>query len=275
MLVYTTWYLQTVARAHFGLMTSPAASRDHRPRSELDLPAPEQSCWASIAHQIAQGIACGAYAPGSRLPSEQQLAERHGVNRHTVRRSLARLSQLGLVRPTRGSGTFVETFAVEAMLGQRPRHRQDLAQAGLKGALRAIAADTIEADTRVAEALEIAEGAPVLHLVVLGDGGGRTLHAGDRYFPLPRFGDFATHLAASGSITEAFRHYGVDDYTRRSSRISARLPTPVWAERLAQPSHRPALFVISINVDETGRPIEYARTWFAGDRVSLTWENTE
>jgi GntR family phosphonate transport system transcriptional regulator len=44
---------------------------------------------------------------------------------------------------------------------------------------------------------------------------------------------------------------------------------------LCQVQARPVLLVSSVNVDPSGVPIEYALTWFAGDRVSLTVKNDE
>ncbi|MGR3699971.1 MAG: UTRA domain-containing protein, partial [Roseovarius sp.] len=32
----------------------------------------------------------------------------------------------------------------------------------------------------------------------------------------------------------------------------------------------PILRTLAVNVDPEGRPIEYGRTWFAGDRITLT-----
>lgn len=238
--------------------------------SAFALPDPEHSFWARISNELAEAIGRGTYAPGQRLPSEHFLAEQFGVNRHTIRRSLASLGQLGLVRSTQGSGTYVEEFAVDLMLGKRTRHRQSLAQIGLPGGMRLLASAVIRVKADVAKALEIKTGLNVLHLQVLGDGGGQPLHFSDRFFPLPRFAGLDAHLRQSGSITQAFSALGVGDYTRRQSRISARMPTAEVAGQLRQPTSRPALYVSSVNVDVNGSPIEYARTWFAGDRVSLT-----
>lgn len=238
------------------------------------LPAPSHSFWARIAHDIASAIGRGIYAPGERLPSEQDLAEKFGVNRHTIRRSLSALGQIGLVRSTQGSGTFVEEFAVDLVLGKRIRHHHNLAQAGIKGGLRLLSSSRKRADAGIAQALQVRIGSPVLHLVVLGDGGGQPLHAGDRYFPLPRFAGLDTHLQETGSITQGFTRLGVADYTRQQSRISACLPRSEMADHLSQAATRPALQVTSVNVDASGIPIEYARTWFAGDRVTLTVEHT-
>lgn len=238
--------------------------------SALLLPDPAHSFWARIAHEIADAIGSGLYAPGERLPSEHSLAEQYGVNRHTIRRSLSELGQLGLVRSTQGSGTYVEEFAVDLVLGKRTRHRQSLTQAGIKGGLQVLSASGEDADDRVARALELPAGSRVLHLMVLGHGAGQPLHFSDRYFPLPRFAGLDARLQETGSITESFKQLGVADYTRTQSRISARLPRADVAEHLRQASTRPTLQVTSVNIDADARPIEYACTWFAGDRVTLT-----
>ncbi len=226
--------------------------------------------WVRIAQDLAQAIGRGVYQPGERLPSEHVLAQQFGVNRHTIRRSLADLGQRGLVRSTQGLGTFVETFAVDLVLGKRTRHRQSLAQAGVRGGLRVLQSANVVAQADQAQALGVPAGQRLLWLQTLGEGEGHSLHVSERCFPLPRFQHLAEGVRASGSITAALAEHGVMDYLRQESRISARLPAADVAGLLGQPASRPVLLVTSVNVDEQGRPIEYARTWFAGDRVTLT-----
>jgi GntR family phosphonate transport system transcriptional regulator len=228
------------------------------------------SFWSRIAQQLAEAIARGMYVPGERLPSENVLAAKFGVNRHTIRRSLASLNQRGLVRSSQGSGTYVEPFAVDLALGKRPRHRQSLAQAGVRGRLQVIRSATILASAEQASALHVPTGCSLLYMQVLGEGGGQTLHVSERYFPLPRFAGLAESVLSSGSISEAFTQYGIHDYVRQESRISARLPEPEVATLLDQAGARPVLMVSSVNVDTKGTPIEFALAWFAGDRVTLT-----
>lgn len=114
----------------FGVLTLPQFDATGSETPERD------SFWSRIAQQLADAIGQGQYTPGERLPSEHALAEQFGVNRHTIRRSLAHLGQRGLVRSTQGRGTFVEAFAVDLALGKRTRHRQSLAQAGVRGACK-------------------------------------------------------------------------------------------------------------------------------------------
>ncbi len=62
---------------------------------------------AQLAERLRQRIADGHWAPGHRLPSEQELATEYGVSRPTVRSAVARLVDSGVLRVRHGAGTFV------------------------------------------------------------------------------------------------------------------------------------------------------------------------
>lgn len=228
------------------------------------------SFWARIAAELTDAISSGRYVPGQRLPSEHVLAEQFGVNRHTIRRSLASLCTQGLVRIARGSGTYVEEFAVDLVLGKRTRHQQSLSQAGLKGDMQVMGARILVANAAQAAALQVPVRSRLLMLRVLGQTEHQPLHVSERLFPLPRFLGMEAAVRETGSITAGFLAHGVSDYTRRESRISAELPDATVAADLRQPINRPVLLVTSLNVDADGIPIEFSRAWFAGDRVKLT-----
>lgn len=237
--------------------------------------AARDSFWTRIAAELAESIARGIYPPGQRLPSEHALAEQFGVNRHTIRRSLASLSSQGLLRVTQGSGTYVEEFAVDLVLARRTRHHQSMALAGMRGALRVLASSTVRATAAQARALEVPARSALLRLQVLGEAEQQPLHISERFFPLPRFEQLEAVVRETGSITAAFAAHGVGDYTRHESRITAQMPEPEVASQLKQPAARPVLFVESVNVDTEDVPIEFARTWFASDRVTLTVTHDE
>lgn len=251
-----------------------ASTTFSEPSSSAPRPA-RDSFWTRIAAELAEAIGSGIYPPGQRLPSEHALAEQFGVNRHTIRRSLASLCSQGLVRITQGSGTYVEDFAVDLALGKRVRHQQGLAQAGLRGSLVVLQAQTVRATAALAKALQVPARSPLLQLRVIGQAEGQPLHVSERYFPLPRFDGLAAVVRETGSITAGFTARGVADYTRRESRITAELPDAAVAAELRQPATRPVLLVESLNVDLGGTPIEWARAWFAGDRVKLTISHDE
>jgi GntR family transcriptional regulator len=54
-----------------------------------------------------EGIRCGDYPPGTRIPSEPQLAKDYGIGRPTVRQAIDVLVRQRLLLRRRGSGTYV------------------------------------------------------------------------------------------------------------------------------------------------------------------------
>jgi GntR family transcriptional regulator, phosphonate transport system regulatory protein len=163
-----------------------------------------ESFWLRIATELSSAILRGVYAPGERLPSETELAQKYGVNRHTIRRSLASLCNQGVLRVTQGSGTYVEEFAVDLVLAKRTRHRQSMALAGMRGALHVAKAQTVRANAQQAELLRVPTRTNLLRIETLGEAEGRPLHFAERFFPLPRFENLLTVVRETGSITEAF-----------------------------------------------------------------------
>ncbi len=63
--------------------------------------------YLQIQRKIRQMIYSGKIRPGSRLPSENSLAEQFGVARMTIRHALSHLVKEGIVFKKRGVGTFV------------------------------------------------------------------------------------------------------------------------------------------------------------------------
>src|SRR6218665_3205807 len=67
-----------------------------------------------IADALAEDRAAGRLAPGARLPTHRELAERLGVTVGTVTRAYAEAEKRGLVRGEVGRGTYVRADGVPA-----------------------------------------------------------------------------------------------------------------------------------------------------------------
>ncbi|MCF6468826.1 GntR family transcriptional regulator [Nonomuraea sp. MG754425] len=63
--------------------------------------------WHEVAQALREAITAGAYAPGTKIPTEGQLEQRFGCSRTTIRRAIAQLTTEGLVLPVRKGGTTV------------------------------------------------------------------------------------------------------------------------------------------------------------------------
>lgn len=226
--------------------------------------------WKSITETLRVEIARGHYGPGDKLPTEAELAARFGVNRHTVRRALADMAASGLVHARRGAGVFVASKPVDYPLGRRVRFHQTLAAAGQMAAREILRLETRHADAREAAELALPLGAQV-HVyegVSLADGAPVALFRS--VFPADRLPALPEALARTRSVTAALAAAGVADYTRASTRITAKLATATQAATLRVPEGAPILRTEAVNVDAAGHPVEFGRTWFAGDRITLT-----
>ncbi|MBS7701893.1 FadR/GntR family transcriptional regulator [Chelatococcus asaccharovorans] len=60
-----------------------------------------------IFHDLRDGIVLGRFAPGSKLPTERDLARHYDVSAPTVREAIRGLSLIGLLDVRHGSGTYV------------------------------------------------------------------------------------------------------------------------------------------------------------------------
>ncbi|MEU8485037.1 substrate-binding domain-containing protein [Streptomyces sp. NPDC048641] len=62
--------------------------------------------YLKLADELRRGLRGGTWPPGSKLPTEAQLATMHGVSVNTVRRALEVLAAEGSVERCQGAGTF-------------------------------------------------------------------------------------------------------------------------------------------------------------------------
>ncbi|MEO1639834.1 MAG: phosphonate metabolism transcriptional regulator PhnF [Pseudomonadota bacterium] len=226
--------------------------------------------WKAIADILRRDIVSGHYRQGDKLPTEAALAARFSVNRHTVRHALRVLAEEGMVLPRRGAGVFVTAVATEYPLGRRVRYHQNLRAAGRIPAKRVLHLVTRPADAREAEALQLDEAAEVHAYEGLSLADGQPIALFRTVFPAASFPGLAGELEKSGSVTRALQAAGVADYTRAWTRLNAKLANATQAAQLRIAEGAPILRSISVNVDPAGQPIEYGRTWFAADRVTLT-----
>lgn len=229
--------------------------------------------WRQIQQVLEREIAEGVRQPGDRMPTENQLAARFGVNRHTVRRALAEMEDKGLLRVEQGRGTFVHEHVIDYKVGKRTRFTENLNRQSRSSGGKLLDHAVEPASAKVAQALDLPEEAPVVHLVITSAAEGRPINVSDHYFPADRFAGIGAAYAETLSVTAALERYGVTDYTRRSTRVIARMPTPAVAELLHQPRNRPILVTEGVDVDRAGRPVGFGVSRWASDWVQLVFDH--
>lgn len=229
--------------------------------------------WKAIANALRDDLVDGRYAPGDRLPTEAALADRFGVNRHTVRHGVSALVEEGLVRTRRGAGAFVAATPTDYPIGKRVRFHENLIASGRKPEKRVLQIEDRVATPGEATALRISAGDPVCAYHGLSLADGQPIAIFESLFPVERLVGISEALVETSSVTTALRSVGVADYMRASTRLIAVSASATQALHLHLQEGAPLLKSTGVNVDQAGTPVEYGRTWFAGDRVTLTLEN--
>jgi len=228
--------------------------------------------WRQIHEQLRANILGGALKPGKMLPTENALAERFAVNRHTVRRAIAALAEQGLVETRQGSGTYVPEAVMDYAVKKRTRFSETVSAQSRVPTVRVIASSILTATDSAAKALGLKRGAKVVCIRTLGQADDTALSLADHYFAAGRFANLGKAVERTGSISIALKEFGIDDFSRISTRVTARLPMREDAKLLQQPPQRPVLLCESVNATPDGKPLEYGRTQFAGDRLQLVFE---
>jgi GntR family phosphonate transport system transcriptional regulator len=246
--------------------SDPLHSRAREPlHSRLSGDAP---LWRQIHAALSRDIADGRWPAGTHLPSEADLARRFGVNRHTLRRAMAQLREAGAIHVRRGAGAVVTEGRIDYRLGPRTRFSANLTAAGRIPGRRLLRLETIAASRAEALALDLAPGDPVHVAETLAEADGVPVIHSVMTFP-GRLSALPGALAAGAGVTEALAACGIADYTRAWTRLSAGRPGALVARHLMMADGAAGLFTESVSRAEDGRSVEYGRSWFCTDRMSV------
>ncbi len=229
--------------------------------------------WRQIAEDLASEIRSGSLAPGSRLPTETQLADTYGVNRHTLRRALSELSRLGLVAASPRRGTFVTDSRIDYPIKGTTRFSENIIAAGRDPGGEVISAEETTAPPEMAEWLNIAEKAKVIQIEIIRSANDLPICYALTWLPADRFDRMPRVLERFKSMSKALSYLGVKDYRRKITRISARPANAKERANLQLERGATVLLVESLNVDLHGEPIQAGLTVFAAAHVQLTVEN--
>jgi|LXNH01.1.fsa_nt_gb GntR family phosphonate transport system transcriptional regulator len=227
------------------------------------------STWQVIAQDIEREIKAHRLSPGDRLPTEMELARKFMVNRHTVRRALLDLQAKQVVQTTQGRGTFVRAKSVTYRLDEASQFTENLLAQNRVPSVETRIASIKRATPKIAEALEIEEGADVSFLERIGFADDEPIGISNHYFSYERFPPFLRLYQLRQSVTKTLNELGSGKYKRARTVISSRLPTGQESKLLNVPKHVPMLVTEGIDANLFGCPIGFVESRVASDRVVL------
>src|SRR5206468_6166740 len=131
-----------------------------------------------------------------------------------------------------------------------------------------------EATRELARELGVKTGAPLIRIESVRLADRSPICVSTTWLSADRFPDAGRVFASLRSMTKLLAHYGVRDYRRTSTRITAAIADASDAARLDLALGRPVLVVDSTDFGPDDRPLVTKRSRFAAERVQFLIENT-
>jgi GntR family transcriptional regulator len=235
-----------------------------------------QSRYIQIAEQIRGQIADGLYPEGSRIPTENELAQSQEVSRPTVRQALDLLVREGRLVRVKGSGTFVaQPKLVHESTSFVTGYREESRKKSRILRTKVVCLQTEKAGEQVGDALKISAGDMVTRLV-------RIRHLENLYsnapvvyttlyVPLKLFPEMPQLDFTDTSFYEALDSRGLS-VVHASRKLEVVMPPAEVAAGLGITPFEPAAFITSRGYTQAGRTIEYTESYYPASRSSFQIE---
>jgi len=228
--------------------------------------------YAQIAESLLDQIESGKFAPGDRLPSERELSERLDVNRLTLRRALRVLEGQGLLTRRRGSGTYVAQAKMEWQAGRLIPFTRGAQRRGYTPGAKVISFERRPAEEAIAKELGLPASAQVYYVHRLRLVSQEPVLLERFSVSLERFPGLEQHDLAQRSLYEVLEtEYGVCISRARQS-LEPVVATAYEARLLGVRPGAPLMLERRLAFDENGRPVEYSKDLYRGDRFRFVTE---
>ena len=207
-------------------------------------------------------------APGSPVPPERALAAEFDTSRTTVRQALQELVVEGRLERIQGKGTFVAKPKVAQAL-QLTSYTEDMRAQGLEPTSQLLDIGYVTADEPLAGLLEIAPGSRVLRIERLRLASGESMAIETTHLSAKRFPALRRNLVKYASLYAALAEVYDVRLAQAEETIETSLATPREAGLLGTDVGLPMLMLSRHSLDGEGRPVEWVRSVYRGDRYKF------
>ena len=229
----------------------------------------------SCAEALEEAIEAGTYRPGSRLPSEAELAEQLAVSRPTLRESLRLLEERGMIMRRHGRGTFVRERPIQKELNRNFGITGMIRAAGYQPSVRGGMVTGVAADAEVAKRLAINVGDPVWHVERVRMADDRPVVFSIDTVPGPLLSQDDLDDVVSGDEQSLYsllhRLREIIIYRGEAELIPCRASSEL-RERLEAKAGAPLLCIKQVDFDQRGRAVLYSVEYHVADWVRFSLE---
>ncbi|WP_339097580.1 GntR family transcriptional regulator [Deinococcus sp. VB343] len=227
--------------------------------------------YVQLAQGLRQNIAAGKLRPGSALPAERELAARLGVSRVTLRQGLGLLEAEGLLRRRRGSGTFVAGPPASQQLGLLSSFSDEVRSQGSVPGARVLKFVRSRPTAPEALSLGLAPAEEVYRLRRLRTSDGEPLAIEESTLPAALIGPLSAADVTDASLYALLGERRLAP-ARAIRHLRAQNADPEQARLLGVEVGAALLNTERVSWLASGRPIEYARACYRGDRYDFVME---
>jgi GntR family transcriptional regulator len=221
--------------------------------------------YAQVKDLLRERIALQRDEEHAQLPSERELARELGVSRMTVRQAVRELIAEGAIYTAPGRGTFLSAGEVTQQLSGLTSFSQEMTQRGLVPSSRILEMRTVK-DVEIASRLGLRPDDPVVRI--------RRLRLADAE-PMAFEASHLPQALCSGlhgidlerrSLYEVLQSVFRLRLGSATQTISAEVAEAWLAEMLELQPGDPILLMERTTLLDDGRPLEFVRSWYRGDR---------
>jgi GntR family transcriptional regulator len=216
-------------------------------------------------------ISAGEYEPGTRLPSEIELASNLGVSRTTIRTVLARLESQGVITRKHGDGTYVNKHVLEIKVNptKMMAFRNLIEESGRIATVSPIVIKTMQPSKEVAKKLNLSPQEQARQVICLFLADDLQAILSENYFPDKIFHTPSEELDVNLPINEFIRQYSNEKLAYSISDFRAVSAPKLVANQLRVKEGEPILHSIDLFYNLRDQPLAVGFNYFSDKAYKL------
>ncbi|WP_328822952.1 GntR family transcriptional regulator [Planococcus soli] len=222
-----------------------------------------------ILDELMEKIESKQFSAGTKLPSENELANRYGVTRMTARAALSKLEERGYIYSKQGKGRFLkeESMQIQLHLTGKVSFTEKMEQAGYDLETRLISCEKVGFEEKVYKLLNCE---PIDHVYKVSririiDGQPMAIH--NSFVSEKMFPDIEKERADISSMFAYYRKHGHTEFASSKTMLGISFPTSKEQQLLHCQSMVPLIIVENDCINAaTGEVLEHTRILYRSDK---------